>query len=572
MILQNKISKTRNEDYIVKRFAAFVFAIGALLVSPKVEAQYFEYFKDVPFWEVNTKIKAEQIPGSTYFSNTDYFLLDIKEDSLVTFTSNDYPYHGTSITLKEPITNEEIISLGPTTEDGDLQYTKHIIQLRKGIYGVFVSGRHEIAYESIYSVEPLQNDYDIEPNNTRAQANKIQVNKLYKQLSTANSLYQEDFYFFDITEPSIVRLLASTDQKSDNRVGMFIVPEIDTEQTKLVSLSRTVSNTDDWQETSYEVFSPGRYYFVVRDMASVYDKNYKFMIEQQAIEKPERFKNGLNFNSIPLNTKYSGFISSEDNYSFSISKPANIGIVLNEHENQTKDLYFNLYKGGGSLKNLDYLAHSDNLSFNPKYLNIQLAPGNYTVSVEDFNRQITDRLYYDIAVYELLFSDVTVKNVYIGEITALANSGIIRGYEDGTFQPKNNITRKQVFTMLSRDRQLPLQPIRNMIPFKDINNNSSSYELIKPFYEAGVIDGSNGNMNLSSALTRAQLAKILVNAYNLKMKDVPLSFKDTPNNEYVQILASNGITTGSNGYFMPNKPVSREHFSVFLHRLYNADK
>ena len=66
MILQNKISKTRKEDYIVKRFAAYVFAIMALLVSPRVEAQYFEYFKDVPFWEVNTKIKAELIPGSTY--------------------------------------------------------------------------------------------------------------------------------------------------------------------------------------------------------------------------------------------------------------------------------------------------------------------------------------------------------------------------------------------------------------------------------------------------------------------------------------------------------------------------
>lgn len=552
----------------MKKLVAICFAISALFISTKVEAKYFEKFEGAPFWEPNTKIEASLITGSGYYNPDAYMLLKLDEDSLVNFTSNDYPYHGTSIILRNPTTNEEIITLGPTTEDGDLQYTKHTIQLRKGIYGVFVTGRHEVAYESTYTVEPLQNDYDVEPNNTREQANEIHVNKIYEQLSTANSLYQQDFYYFDITEPSIIRLLASTDQKSDNRVGMFIVPEIDTPEIKAVLVSRTVTNTNDWEKTSYEVLNPGRYYFVVRDMTSVYDKNYKFMIEQQAVEHPDTFKGGLIFNSIPLNTKYSGFISSEDNYSFSISKPANIGIVLNGHENHSDGLFFNFYKGGSTLKGLDYLTHSENLSFDQKYLNRQLAPGTYTVSVEDYNREKTPRVYYDITVYELLFSDVTVKNPYINEISSLTNLGIIHGYEDGTFQPKNNITRKQVFTMLNRDHDLTLQPIRNMTTFEDIKANSSSYKLIKPFYEAGIIDGSNGKMNLSSALTRAQLAKILVNAYNLKLKDTTIAFKDTPNNNYVQILASNGITTGSNGYFMPNQPVTREHFSVFLHRLH----
>lgn len=553
----------------MKKLAAIAFAISVLFISTKVEAKYFEKFEGAPFWEANTKIEASLITGYKYYKTDAYMLLKLDEDSLVNFTSNDYPYHGTSIILRDPITNEQIITLGPTNEDGDLQYTKHTIQLRKGIYGVFVSGHHEIAYESTYSVEPLQNNYDVEPNNTREQANEIHVNKIYEQLSTANSLYQQDFYYFDITEPSVIRLLASTDQKSDNRVEMVIVPEVDTPDMKAVLVSRTVTNTNDWEKTAYEILNPGRYYFVVRDMAHVYDKNYKFMIEQQAVDQSETFKGGSIFNSIPLNMKYRGFISSEDNYSFSISKPANIEIVLNGHENHSDGLFFNFYKGGSTLNGLDYLTHSESLSFDQKYLNRQLAPGTYTVSVKDYNREVTDRVNYDIAIYELLFSDVTVKNPYVKEITTLTNLGIIHGYEDGTFQPKNNITRKQVFTMLSRDRHLSFLPIRNMITFEDIKNNSSSYELIKPFYEAGVIDGSNGKMNLSSALTRAQLAKILVNAYDLKMKDAPIPFKDTPNNKYVQILASNGITTGSNGYFMPNQPVTREHFSVFLHRLHN---
>jgi hypothetical protein len=60
------------------------------------------------------------------------------------------------------------------------------------------------------------------------------------------------------------------------------------------------------------------------------------------------------------------------------------------------------------------------------------------------------------------------------------------------------------------------------------------------------------------------------------MQDTSPEFKDVSSKhdayEYIQILASNGITTGSNGYFMPNAPVCREHFSVFLYRLFENMK
>ncbi|MGN7476688.1 S-layer homology domain-containing protein [Solibacillus silvestris] len=245
---------------------------------------------------------------------------------------------------------------------------------------------------------------------------------------------------------------------------------------------------------------------------------------------------------------------------------------MNGLENHSGDLSFNLFKGDRAVKNLDYLAHAKSLSFDRKHLTEQLPPGSYTVSVADYgSREQFNRVDYDIAIYELLFSDVTTKNMYIHEITALSKSGMIMGHADGIFQPKNNITRRQVLTMLSRDQNLSLPPMRKMKDFKDVKANSSAYDLIKPFYEAGIIDGSDTEMNLASPLTRAQLAKILVNAYQLKMRDNAAAFKDASSNEYIRILASNGITTGSNGYFAPNKPVTREHFSVFLYWLYNME-
>ncbi len=77
-------------------------------------------------------------------------------------------------------------------------------------------------------------------------------------------------------------------------------------------------------------------------------------------------------------------------------------------------------------------------------------------------------------------------------------------------------------------------------------------------------------MYAGSNLTRAQLAKILVNTFHLKMNGQGKLFTDVKQTDsfynYIQILASHGITTGENGKFMPNEAVTREHFSVFLQR------
>ena len=48
------------------------------------------------------------------------------------------------------------------------------------------------------------------------------------------------------------------------------------------------------------------------------------------------------------------------------------------------------------------------------------------------------------------FSDVNQDNRYYSAIDALVNSGVINGYEDGTFKPDNTITRAEFATILSR--------------------------------------------------------------------------------------------------------------------------
>src|SRR5699024_3760103 len=46
--------------------------------------------------------------------------------------------------------------------------------------------------------------------------------------------------------------------------------------------------------------------------------------------------------------------------------------------------------------------------------------------------------------------DVDAKNPYMAAINYAMSSGIVVGYEDGTFRPDNKITRAEVVTMVNR--------------------------------------------------------------------------------------------------------------------------
>lgn len=170
------------------------------------------------------------------------------------------------------------------------------------------------------------------------------------------------------------------------------------------------------------------------------------------------------------------------------------------------------------------------------------------------------------------FSDVPKKHIYYEEIESIKEKELINGYPDGTFKPNDSIKREHAAAIIQRSG-VDLTPVRAAGKFSDVPKNHLYYSTIQKLYRAGIIDGSEGKFNPSGHITRAQLAKILVESFDLKMKPgKSLNFTDIPSDhwasEYIQILASNGITTGSNGKFMPNDSLTRGHYAVFLSRLY----
>lgn len=167
------------------------------------------------------------------------------------------------------------------------------------------------------------------------------------------------------------------------------------------------------------------------------------------------------------------------------------------------------------------------------------------------------------------FSDVPKTYRYYKEISTLADLGILQGYEDGTFKPAVYITRAHSLVVLNRVPEMYAVPIRNMRDFSDLKMAYPYYDVFVRFYRAGIINGDGEFMYPSNIVTRGQLAKVftlyfdLTPASNMSFTDVPISSDKYP---YVSALAGNGITTGDNGFFYPNKPLTREHLAVWLYR------
>lgn len=192
-------------------------------------------------------------------------------------------------------------------------------------------------------------------------------------------------------------------------------------------------------------------------------------------------------------------------------------------------------------------------------------------------KQKSGTVYFDKlqAVYkttyeEPIFTDVSNQHVYKTEVKYLVDNGYISGYTDGSFKPSNALTRAHAAVLLARALKLDTTKVTNP-GFKDVPTSHLYYKEIAAIVNAGIMSGKEATLfDPESKLTRAQMAKILVEAYDLsgtttsKFKDVS---KEQWYYDYVHTLAARNITTGyEDNTFKPGVEVSRVHFSLFLYR------
>ncbi|MFD1738001.1 S8 family serine peptidase [Bacillus salitolerans] len=168
------------------------------------------------------------------------------------------------------------------------------------------------------------------------------------------------------------------------------------------------------------------------------------------------------------------------------------------------------------------------------------------------------------------FADV---QMYAEQISFLTQLELFKGYENNTFKPTHPITRLQAVQVILRQMKIDTLDVESTIEFTDMKKGNYGYEAVAKAVELGIVTGKPGGaFDPNGILTRAQMAKIITEAYKLESQETT-NFSDVGEEHwayhYINHLTNTGISTGyADQTFHPNEPITRQHFALFMTRLF----
>ncbi len=173
------------------------------------------------------------------------------------------------------------------------------------------------------------------------------------------------------------------------------------------------------------------------------------------------------------------------------------------------------------------------------------------------------------------FTDVPNGHQFLKEITWLAQSGITTGYANGTFQPKEQVSREAFAAFLYRDAGRPAVTLPSNSPFKDLPKSAQFYKEVVWLSQQNITTGwADGTFRPKATIDRDAMAAFLYRAQGRPSFSPPSTspFKDmTPSSKFykeVTWLSQSGITTGfADGTFKPRNGVTREATAAFFYRM-----
>lgn len=111
----------------------------------------------------------------------------------------------------------------------------------------------------------------------------------------------------------------------------------------------------------------------------------------------------------------------------------------------------------------------------------------------------------------------------------------------------------------------------NVSDFSDMPNDWSRPALERAI-ENGLLSGTNGKINASGRLTRAEMASIVVRAFGASKKADLSAYSDVKTSDWfyadMQKAVAMGVLSGSNGRLNPNAPITREEVCAVLYRAF----
>lgn len=105
------------------------------------------------------------------------------------------------------------------------------------------------------------------------------------------------------------------------------------------------------------------------------------------------------------------------------------------------------------------------------------------------------------------FSDVTAQAWYYNAVAELTKSGVIRGYEDGTFRPNQAITRAEFTAIAARFAKISTD---RTVDFSDVSVNMWYYDAVRTAVSYGWVTGyEDGTFRPEQSIARGETATIV---------------------------------------------------------------
>lgn len=163
------------------------------------------------------------------------------------------------------------------------------------------------------------------------------------------------------------------------------------------------------------------------------------------------------------------------------------------------------------------------------------------------------------------------------EIEKMATLGIIKGYDNGSFEPNNNITRAEFATVVSR--AFNFEPTSHTSPFTDVVSEKWYTNAVISLYEQGILTGRpDGSFGTHDFITTEEMAVILDRALNtlnitLNTERIYTNFLDEATIspfaiDSIQTLYKAGLINGTpSGHLHPKVAATRAQVAVMMSRI-----
>ena len=168
------------------------------------------------------------------------------------------------------------------------------------------------------------------------------------------------------------------------------------------------------------------------------------------------------------------------------------------------------------------------------------------------------------------FSDVPTTASYEKAVSALSQLGIIKGYDDGTFKPDNDVTRAEFTAMLMRTMGAGSIGSSSSadLPFSDVSDQNSdiswSIPNINTAYKNGIVNGyEDGTFRPNDKVAYEEAVKMVVCALGYGEN---ISVDATPwYSNFMAQARSLGILKGAQNLGSAEKPASRACIAQMLY-------